>query len=60
MGLCDFQNSEFDSYDILEFGCYKATSINYFSTKLPDSKYGFDSFQGLPMIGLAIMSERNI
>lgn len=37
------------SCDILEFGCYKATSINYFANKLPNNKfYGFDSFQGLP------------
>ena len=41
-GLWDYAISkiqEFDSCDILEFGCYKATSINYFSTKLPDSKF---------------------
>ena len=30
--------------DILEFGCYKATSLNYFSTRLPNNKfYGFDN-----------------
>jgi len=35
--------------DILEFGCFKATSLNYFSKRLPNNKfYGFDSFQGLP------------
>jgi len=33
---------------ILEFGCYKGTSINYFATRLPNNKfYGFDSFKGL-------------
>ncbi len=51
-GLWDYAISkiqEFDTCNILEFGCYKGTSINYFSKKLPDSKfYGFDSFQGLP------------
>ena len=36
-GLWDYAISkiqEFDTCDILEFGCYKGTSINYFSKKL--------------------------
>jgi hypothetical protein len=50
--LWDFTISKIEALspcDILEFGCYKATSINYFSTRLPNNKfYGFDSFKGLP------------
>lgn len=33
----------------LEFGVWKASSINFFSSKCPKVKfYGFDSFEGLP------------
>lgn len=50
--LWDFTITKIEAFgpcDILEFGCYKAISINYFSMRLPNNKfYGFDSFKGLP------------
>ncbi len=50
--LWDFTIAKIEAFgpcDILEFGCYKANSINYFSMRLPNNKfYGFDSFEGLP------------
>lgn len=32
----------------LEFGVYRGTSINFISSKIHGTVYGFDSFQGLP------------
>jgi hypothetical protein len=40
---------EFIKDQYFEFGVWKASSINFFSSKCPQAKfYGFDSFEGLP------------